>query len=103
VHLAKMKTCPNAMARGPMQPHRLHRPKAGPDAQYEGKQNLSDAGEDVVLNINMCINFVIPLIFTDIQRVKIRLFNKSNGRLVHVWESHWKRPMGWDSTHLYFP
>jgi len=20
-----------------------------------------------------------------------------------LWESHGKRPMGWDSTHLYFP
>jgi len=31
------------------------------------------------LNINLCVKFVTPLIFRDIERVKIRLFNKSNG------------------------
>jgi len=43
----------------------------------EGKQNLSHAGGDHVLIINLCVKFMIPLIFTDIQRKKIRLFNKS--------------------------
>jgi len=36
-------------------------------------------GQDPVLNINLAVNLVIPFIYTDIQRVKTWLFDKSNG------------------------
>jgi len=39
---------------------------------------ISYAWEDHVLNIKLCVEFVIPLIFTEIQRKGIRFFNKSN-------------------------
>jgi len=49
------------------------------NAQQKGNiDNLSYMWEDHVLNINLCIKFVIPLIFTEIQRKGIGLFNKSN-------------------------
>jgi len=35
-------------------------------------------GEDHVLNIDLHVNYVIPFIFTDIQRVTTWLFDKSN-------------------------
>ena len=68
------------------------------NAQREGKQNLSHAGEDPVLNVNLCVKFVIPLIFTDIQRMKIRLINKSNAVsfmyrcFFYVTMEHWIVP-----------
>jgi len=37
------------------------------------------AGKDHILNITLWVKFVIPLIFTEIQRKRIRLFNKCNG------------------------
>ena len=36
-------------------------------------------GEDHVLNVDLRVNYVIPFIFTDIQRVTTWLFDKSNG------------------------
>jgi len=36
-------------------------------------------GEDHVLNVNLSMKLLIPFIFTDIQRVKNWLFDKSNG------------------------
>ena len=41
-------------------------------------KKLSYAWEDHVLNINLCVKFVIPLIFTEMQIKWISLFNKSN-------------------------
>jgi len=48
------------------------------NAQQKGNKKLSYAWKDHVLNINLCVKFVILLIFTEIQRKGIRLFNKSN-------------------------
>jgi len=45
-----------------------------PDSAKE-KQNLSQAGKDHVVNINLCVKLVIPFIFTVIQGVKIRRFS----------------------------
>jgi len=45
----------------------------------KGYQKFVSPGEDYVLNNNLYIKLVIPLIFTDIQRKQIRLFNKTNG------------------------
>jgi len=36
-------------------------------------------GKIMAVNSNLCAKLVVPYIFTDIQRVKIRLFNKSYG------------------------
>jgi len=40
---------------------------------------------DHVLNNNLCVKFVTPFIFTEIQRKGIRLFNKSNGVSFMYW------------------
>ena len=59
-------------------------------------KKLSYAWEDHVLNINLCVKFVIPLIFTEIQRKGITLFNKNNGvnlmyrRFIYVSMELWK-------------
>ena len=64
----------------------------------EGKQKkiLSYAREDHVLNNNLCVKFVIPLIFTEIRRKVIRLFNKGNGVsfmwFIYVTMELWKVP-----------
>ena len=36
-------------------------------------------GKDHVLNVNLRVNWVLPFIFTDVQRVATWLFDKSNG------------------------
>jgi len=41
-------------------------------------------GEDHVLNIKFRSKLVMPLIFTDIQRVKVRLCDKSKQCIFHV-------------------
>ena len=44
----------------------------------EGNKNISYTWEDHVLNIHFCVKFVIPIIFTQIWKKGIRLFNNSN-------------------------
>jgi len=67
-------------------------------SRREIKKILSCAWEDHILNINLCVKFVIPLIFTEIQRKGIRLFNKSNSLslmyrwFIYVTMEPWKVP-----------
>jgi len=50
------------------------------DEQRSGQQQiLSHAGRDRVVNINLYVKLMIPFTFTVIQRMKVWLFNKSNG------------------------
>ena len=64
----------------------------------KGYQKFVSPGEDYVLNNNLYIKLVIPLIFTDIQRKQIRLFNKTNGVsfmyrwFIYVTMEHWIVP-----------
>jgi len=57
-------------------------------------KKLSYAWADHVLNIHLCVKFVVPFIFTQIQREEMRLFNKNNGaslmygRLIYVSMEH---------------
>ena len=65
------------------------------NAQQKGKKIILRVG-DHVLNINVFVKFVIPLIFTDVQRKGIRLLNKSNAVIfmypwfVYVTTELWK-------------
>jgi len=57
------------------------------NVQQHGNKKLSYVLEDHVLNINLCVKFVIPLVFTEIQRKGIRFFNKRNNNvsLMYRW------------------
>ena len=67
---------------------------------FSGRETkwLSYAWEDHVLNINLCVKSVIPLIFTEIYRRGVRFFNKSNGvslmyrRFAYVAVGLWEVP-----------
>jgi len=67
---------------------------------FRGRETkwLSYAWEDHVLNVNLCVKFVIPLIFTEIYRKGLRFFNKSDGvslmyrRSVYAAMELWKVP-----------
>jgi len=68
-------------------------------------KKISYAWEDHVLNTNLCVKFVIPLIFTEIQRKGITFFNKSKGvslmyrRFIYVSMELWEVP--WESHFIF--